>query len=207
MWRSSSNNSRVGRSHHNCVRCPNTTPIRRTCSTRCRYGTRPSTTTRPLLGTRMPVSIFIVVDLPAPLGPIYPTISPSFTRNETSSTATTVCFSRASSVRSVPQRPPRRPYFVKTLRACSTSIKVPWLSRFPLRTSDADMRSVISPADGATSAGKAPGPRRRILPHIQRARKPARPPSPSRLPPARATPRRPAKPNGSLRSRISSAAG
>jgi hypothetical protein len=36
---------------------------------RCRCGMRPRTRTSPAEGTRMPVSIFTVVDLPAPFGP------------------------------------------------------------------------------------------------------------------------------------------
>jgi hypothetical protein len=51
-------------------RCPNTTPIRRARSVRCRLGSRPATRSRPAVGTRMPVSILIVVDFPAPLGPM-----------------------------------------------------------------------------------------------------------------------------------------
>ncbi|HKZ84312.1 MAG TPA: hypothetical protein VJ793_11720 [Anaerolineae bacterium] len=51
------------------MRWPNTTPIPRAWSTRCFHGTRPSTITSPCVGTRMPVSILIVVDLPAPFGP------------------------------------------------------------------------------------------------------------------------------------------
>jgi hypothetical protein len=52
------------------VRWPNTTPIRRVSSTRCRDGSMPATDSRPDVGTRMPVSILIVVDFPAPLGPM-----------------------------------------------------------------------------------------------------------------------------------------
>ena len=42
----------------------------------------------PLVGSIKPVSIFIVVDLPAPLGPKRPIISPSFISKEILSTAT-----------------------------------------------------------------------------------------------------------------------
>jgi len=41
----------------------------------------------PELGARKPVSIFMVVDLPAPLGPRKPSTSPGWTLNDRSSTA------------------------------------------------------------------------------------------------------------------------
>src|SRR5579859_3423072 len=47
----------------------------------------PQTTAVPELGARKPVIIFMVVDLPAPLGPRKPNTSPRFTERETSSTA------------------------------------------------------------------------------------------------------------------------
>src|SRR5690554_1716787 len=46
----------------------------------------------PLVGYRVPVSIFMVVDLPAPLGPSIPMISSSFTLKDTSLTAITGTF-------------------------------------------------------------------------------------------------------------------
>ncbi len=49
----------------------------------------PATRSRPALGVRIPVSILIVVDFPAPFGPMYPTISPRATVNEIESTART----------------------------------------------------------------------------------------------------------------------
>ena len=58
-----------GRSHHNWLRWPNTTPILRALRSRSCHGTDPATSTTPLVGTRMPVSILMVVDFPAPLGP------------------------------------------------------------------------------------------------------------------------------------------
>ena len=70
MWRSSSNESASGRSHQSCMRCPNITPMRRASWMRCREGSRPATEIRPDDGTRMPVSIFTVVDFPAPFGPM-----------------------------------------------------------------------------------------------------------------------------------------
>src|SRR5579863_8533973 len=42
----------------------------------------------PAVGARKPATIFIVVDLPAPLGPRKPNTSPAGTANDTSSTAT-----------------------------------------------------------------------------------------------------------------------
>ncbi|HUF40214.1 MAG TPA: hypothetical protein VMN57_16950, partial [Anaerolineales bacterium] len=54
------------RSHQSCERCPKTTPLLRALATRSRCGSRPSTRTVPLVGSRMPVSILIVVDFPAP---------------------------------------------------------------------------------------------------------------------------------------------
>src|SRR5262245_15784048 len=47
----------------------------------------PHTLTLPAVGERKPVIIFIVVDLPAPLGPRKPRTSPLSTRKDTSSTA------------------------------------------------------------------------------------------------------------------------
>ena len=43
--------------------------VRASC-VRCLVGTRPATETRPRGGTRIPVSILTVVDLPAPFGPM-----------------------------------------------------------------------------------------------------------------------------------------
>ncbi len=49
----------------------------------------PFTSAVPSVGCRYVVRIFIVVDLPAPLGPSKPTTSPCFTSNETLSNAFT----------------------------------------------------------------------------------------------------------------------
>ena len=54
-----------------------------------RRGFSPRTTTIPVSGWIAPVIIRMVVVLPAPLGPITPTIAPSGTANDTSLTATT----------------------------------------------------------------------------------------------------------------------
>ena len=48
----------------------------------------PSTLAVPLSGGKKQLSIFIVVDLPAPFGPRKPSTSPLATANETPSTAT-----------------------------------------------------------------------------------------------------------------------
>ena len=47
----------------------------------------PATVARPSVGLMMPHSIRMVVDLPEPLGPRKPKISPGATENETRSTA------------------------------------------------------------------------------------------------------------------------
>ena len=52
----------------------------RAFSLRCFQGTSPATRTSPDVGTRIPVSILMVVDLPAPFGPMYPTSSPGSSR-------------------------------------------------------------------------------------------------------------------------------
>ncbi len=59
-----------GRSHHRVVRCPKTTPMRCASRVRSRDGSMPATRSRPPLGVRMPVSILMVVDFPAPFGPM-----------------------------------------------------------------------------------------------------------------------------------------
>ena len=51
--------------------------MRRARARRWRQGTSPATVTCPPLGTRMPVSILMVVLFQAPLGPMYPPISPA----------------------------------------------------------------------------------------------------------------------------------
>ena len=48
---------------------------------------KPSISAVPSVGARQPVIIFIMVDLPAPFGPIKPTISPSSSVNEKLSSA------------------------------------------------------------------------------------------------------------------------
>ncbi len=64
----------------------------------------------PALGARKPVSIFMVVDLPAPFGPRKPSTSPVATWKDRSSTAT--------------REPKRLPRFL-------VSIMVPYLFRRP----------------------------------------------------------------------------
>ena len=49
---------------------------------------KPQTDAEPPSGVRNPVSIFMVVDLPAPLGPRKPSTSPGLTSNDRLSTAT-----------------------------------------------------------------------------------------------------------------------
>ena len=71
MLRSSLNDSTTAMSHHSCVRWPKTTPmvlhIRGALPPR-NETVRPAIS--PDVGTRMPVSILMVVDLPAPFGPM-----------------------------------------------------------------------------------------------------------------------------------------
>jgi hypothetical protein len=70
MWRSRLNDSRSGRSHQSCERWPKTTPMRSASRVRCGTGVSPHTDTVPAEGVSTPVSIFSVVDLPAPFGPM-----------------------------------------------------------------------------------------------------------------------------------------
>ena len=60
----------TGKSHHNCVFCPKTAPIFLLFSILFSFGTIPFTTTCPDVGDNRPVSIFIVVDFPAPFSPM-----------------------------------------------------------------------------------------------------------------------------------------
>src|SRR5581483_10486766 len=64
-----------------------TTPICRFTSTGCASRSRPRISMRPELGASNPVSILMVVDLPAPLGPRNPKNCPGATRKSTPSTA------------------------------------------------------------------------------------------------------------------------
>jgi hypothetical protein len=64
------NDSTTAMSHQSCVRWPNTAPIVRVYAERSRAGMKPFTRTSPEVGVRMPVSIFTVVDLPAPFAPM-----------------------------------------------------------------------------------------------------------------------------------------
>ena len=77
MSRRSSKLSMTGRSHHSCVRCPKTAPMRATCLMRSRQGTNPPTSQWPAVGSRIPQRILMVVDFPAPFGPMRPSSSPS----------------------------------------------------------------------------------------------------------------------------------
>ncbi|MNE94486.1 hypothetical protein D3C80_1924530 [compost metagenome] len=56
-------------SHHSWVRWPKTAPIWAAFSILFLYGLIPFTEMLPPDGFRMPLSILIVVDLPAPFGP------------------------------------------------------------------------------------------------------------------------------------------
>ncbi len=79
--------------------------MREASSLRCCTGLSPATRMVPLLGTRMPVNILMVVLLPAPLGPTRPIISPRSTRSVRSFTADTTRTSGSKTLR----RPPISP--------------------------------------------------------------------------------------------------
>ena len=72
---------------------------------RSRQGTRPKISHRPESGTRMPDMTLTVVDLPAPLGPMYPTSSPASISKEIRSRAWMVRYRRCASPRSAPKMP------------------------------------------------------------------------------------------------------
>ena len=57
--------------------------------------TRPSTSIRPRVGGRMPATLRISVDLPAPLAPTTPSTLPCGTVNETSLSASTSRITRS----------------------------------------------------------------------------------------------------------------
>ena len=90
MSRISSKLSITGTSHQSWLRCPKTTPMSRAWRIRSFQGTRPSTAQEPLSGVSTPQRTLMVVLFPAPLGPMYPTISPSPMLNESPSSARTV---------------------------------------------------------------------------------------------------------------------
>ena len=74
-------------------------------SRRCSSGFSPATLISPPLGTRIPVSILIVVLLPAPFGPTRPIISPRSTESERSCTASTLRTSGSTTLRMAPSKP------------------------------------------------------------------------------------------------------
>jgi hypothetical protein len=88
-------------SNHSCERWPNSVPMRRVSDLRSSHGTTPSTVAVPLVGCKMPVSILIDVDLPAPLGPMKATRSLAATSNVTPRTASTTRRLRARPVAKV----------------------------------------------------------------------------------------------------------
>src|SRR6266540_2973973 len=89
MLPSNAYDCRGGSSNQSCARWPKRAPIRRASARRCVHGVRPRTRADPLVGCRMPVSILIDVDLPAPFGPMYASRSPGSTANVRSRTAST----------------------------------------------------------------------------------------------------------------------
>src|SRR5512143_3700113 len=70
----------------------------------------------------MPVRILIVVDLPAPLGPIKPSSSPFSISKEMPRRASTVCTSGRTSERRLPASPAALRLVVKVLRSSRTWI-------------------------------------------------------------------------------------
>src|SRR6202453_5328425 len=128
MSRRIRNDSRAGRSHHSWVRCPKTAPTLRAFRSRSRYGITPATLASPEVGTMMPVSILIVVDFPAPLGPSSASSSPGATENETSATAVVATISGATSERTTPRTPVRRRAVRNTLARFRASMAGPCAS-------------------------------------------------------------------------------
>src|SRR5437588_12808351 len=74
-------------------------------SRRCSSGFSPATLISPPLGTRIPVSILIVVLLPTTFGPTRPIISPHSTESERSCTASTLRTSGSTTLRMAPSNP------------------------------------------------------------------------------------------------------
>ena len=122
MSRRRSKDSITGRSHHSCVRCPNTTPISRTCSMRFFHGVLPSISHFPESGTSIPEMTLTVVDFPAPFGPMYPTSSPSLIEKVTPSKAFMVRYFRCATPRTAPHIPGVRSAMRKRLTRFSAMI-------------------------------------------------------------------------------------
>src|SRR5215472_3715438 len=136
--------ARTGRWYQSCDRCPKTMPICPASWRRCRQGTSLATSAWPEVGSRMPVRIFSVVDLPAPLGPMKATRSPAAISKERSLTAGTsrgTCRVRRS--RSRPRAPATRCRLRNVLLRCSTAIAAMVRSPFA---------QTKSPAGGAGGA-------------------------------------------------------
>ena len=66
----------------------------------------------------MPVIILIIVDLPAPFGPRYPTASPASIANVTSLTAATSVYWRVKNVLIAPPNPENRLCWRKRFTVC-----------------------------------------------------------------------------------------
>src|ERR1700687_1359780 len=77
----------------------------------------------PELGTKMPVNILMEVDLPAPFGPMYPTISPRAISKEMLSTALTGRYSRSNRLTNPPRRPSRRLKVRNSLESSRTRMR------------------------------------------------------------------------------------
>src|SRR5438874_13580880 len=105
----------------------------------------PQITAVPALGARKPVIIFIVVDLPAPLGPRKPNTWPAGTLNDTSSTATSgPNFLTRLRISSIPSLRRRRPGCLTRGGAGYAGGSIPSIS------------AVIALSVGLTCDGQAP---------------------------------------------------
>jgi hypothetical protein len=121
MSRARLNDSMTGMSHHSVVLWPKTTPMFIAFCCRFSWGIRPSTMRLPEVGTRMPVSILIVVDLPAPFGPRYATDSPASMLRSMWSTASLSVYLRVTKCLSEPTSP-------GSLTACRNCLVSPFAS-------------------------------------------------------------------------------
>ena len=109
-------------SHHSCVFCPKTTPIFPATVIRFLYGSIPSISTFPDVGFKIPHIILIVVLFPAPLEPIYPTISPSLILKLISLTASLLVYFRENNVLDIPFTPCSLTGFLNSFVKFLTSI-------------------------------------------------------------------------------------
>ena len=84
----------------------------------------PFTSTFPLVGVKIPVIIFIVVDFPAPFEPIYPTTSPSSISKFILSTALVTVYSVENKDFIAPLNPGYFLFVLNSLVKLHTLIKI-----------------------------------------------------------------------------------